>query len=442
MAKAGRQSEKTMPERDAIVVGAGFTGLSAALELVDAGLDVLLLEARDRVGGKVESETLPDGTRVDTGGQFFCRDMSELMGLIEENGGTPVMTHYDGEMIYRPPVSPQQGFARWQGVDALRDRMIATDPDNPELAKLTVADWVARQDDVADDVRKSFLRLIKGLWCRAPEEVAFTWLASNDRRITNTYSEMEMFLPGSLHALADQLAARLGDRLRLGTAVTGIEHSGTSVTIMAGNERLSAKRIILALPPVMIRRIPFSPALPERLQKALCAWAPGLSIKLQVSYDKPFWREHGLSGAVMWHEPQGLYACDASHDDYAGLIVFVGGPEAQEWHKRPRAELIAFIREQLSAAFGPEGGNPRDIHVRDWVDDLWSGGAYSDVVIDLDARHAEDIITEGIPLIHFVSSELSPSYPGYVEGAIVAGRLAAGQVIGSRASGRTKATNQ
>jgi monoamine oxidase len=427
-----------MPERDAIVVGAGFTGLSAALELVEAGLDVLLLEARERVGGKVESETLADGTRVDTGGQFFCRDMRELMALIEQHGKTPVMTHYDGEPIYRPPVSPQQGYARWQGVDALRDRMIATDPDDPDLAKLTVADWVARQDDVPADVRKSFLRLIKGLWCRAPEEVAFTWLASNDRRITNTYSEMEMFLPGTLHALADQLAARLGHRLRPGTPATGIDYSDTSVTVIAGDERFLAKRVILALPPVMIRRLPFSPALPERLQEALSAWAPGLSVKLQVSYDKPFWRERGLSGAVMWHEPQGLYACDASHDDYAGLIVFVGGPEAQQWHGRPREELTAFIREQLSAAFGPEGGNPSDIHVRDWVDDPWSGGAYSDVIVDLDARYAEEIINEGVSRVHFASSELSPSYPGYVEGAIVAGRLSAARVIGGLQGDRSK----
>ncbi|WP_037082785.1 flavin monoamine oxidase family protein [Neorhizobium vignae] len=430
-----------MPERDAIVVGAGFTGLSAALELVGAGLDVLLLEARDRVGGKVESETLSDGTRVDTGGQFFCRDMSRLMALIVENGKTPVMTHYDGEMIYRPAVPPQQGFARWQGVDALRDRMIATDPDDPKLARLTVADWVARQDDVPPDVSKSFLRLIKGLWCRAPEEIAFTWLASNDRRITNTYSEMEMFLPGTLHALADQLAARLGDRLRLGTAVTGIEYSNVGATVIAGAERFSANRVILALPPVMIRRLPFSPALPDRLQKALSAWAPGLSIKLQVSYDKPFWREQGLSGAVMWHEPQGLYACDASHDDYAGLIVFVGGPEAQQWHGLPRGELIAFIREQLTAAFGPEGGNPRDIHVRDWVDDPWSGGAYSDVIIDLDARYAEEIIDDGISPVHFASSELSPSYPGYVEGAIVAGRLAAARVIAATLRGHSEVSD-
>lgn len=428
-----------MPERDAIVVGAGFTGLSAALELVDAGLDVLLLEARDRVGGKVESETLPDGTRIDTGGQFFCRDMSELMALIAENGKTPVMTHYDGEAIYRPPVPPQQGYARWQGVDALRDRMIATDPDDPDLAKLTVADWVARQDDVPADVRKSFLRLIKGLWCRAPEEVAFTWLASNDRRITNTYSEMEMFLPGTLHALADQLAAKLGDRLRLGTPATGIEYSDTGVTVTAGEERFFAKHIILALPPVMIRRLPFSPALPDRLRKAFSAWAPGLSIKLQVSYDKPFWRERGLSGAVMWHEPQGLYACDASHDDYAGLIVFVGGPEAQQWHGRPREEFTGFIREQLSEAFGPEGGSPHDIHVRDWVDDPWSGGAYSDVVVDLDARYAEDIINEGVPPVHFASSELSPSYPGYVDGAIVAGRLAAARIIAATPRGQSEA---
>uniref|UniRef100_UPI003101155B FAD-dependent oxidoreductase n=1 Tax=Neorhizobium sp. EC2-8 TaxID=3129230 RepID=UPI003101155B len=138
----------------------------------------------------------------------------------------------------------------------------------------------------------------------------------------------------------------------------------------------------------------------------------------------------------MWHEPQGLYACDASRGDYAGLIIFVGGPEAQQWHGRPREALTAFIREQLTEAFGPEGGNPRDIHVRDWVDDPWSGGAYSDVVIDLDARYAEDIINEGASPVHFASSELSPSYPGYIEGAIVAGRLAAGRVIGALASGR------
>jgi len=427
-----------MVERDVIVVGAGFTGLTAARELIAAGMDVLLLEARDRVGGKVESTVLSSGTRVDTGGQFFCRDMTELTGLIAAQGRKPVMTHYDGETIYRPPISQEQGYERWRGVDALRDRMIATRPDDPELAKLTVADWVARQEDVSADVRKSFLRLIKGLWCRSPEEVSFAWLASNDRRITNTYSEMEMFLPETVHAVADTLAATLGDRLKLNTPVTHIEHSDAGVTVTAGGERFSARRLVLAVPPVMIRKLDFAPALPERLFHALDAWSPGLSIKVLVSYDEPFWHKKGLSGAVMWHEPQGLYACDASCGDYAGQVIFIGGPEAEYWHRRPQEELVDFIREQLTAAFGPQGGSARDIHIRDWVNDPWSDGAYSDVVTRLDAPGAEDILREGLASVRFASSELALSYPGYIEGAIIAGKWIAHEIVRDLDAGNRK----
>lgn len=430
-----------MVERDVIVIGAGFTGLIAATELAAGGLDVLLLEARDRVGGKVESSVVPDGSRVDTGGQFFCRDMTELMALIHAHGMKPVMTHYDGETVYRPPVSQEQGYERWRGVDALRDRMIATSPGDPDLAKLTVADWVERQQDVSAEVRKSFLRLIKGLWCRSPEEVSFAWLASNDRRITNTYSEMEMFLPGTVHALADALAAKLGDRLRLDAPVTHVEHSDAGVTVTAGGERFSTRRLVIAVPPVMVRKLDFTPAPPAYFLKALDAWSPGLSIKVLVSYDRPFWHDKGLSGAVMWQEPQGLYACDASRGDYAGLVIFIGGPEAAYWHNRSRQELVDFIRGQLAEAFGPEGGAPRDIHIRDWVNDPWSDGAYSDVVTDLNAPDTEDVLREGLPSMHLASSELALSYPGYIEGAIIAGKRVAQEIIRDLATGMKNARN-
>lgn len=418
-----------MPELDVVVIGAGFTGLTAASDIMNAGLDVCLLEASDRVGGKVESKILAGGTRVDTGGQFFCRDMAELMALIRESGRKPVMTHYDGEIVHRPFVPTREADARWQGVDALRDRMIATDPRDPALTRLTVADWVAGLDDVAADVKKSFLRMVTGLWCRDPQEISFLYLASNDRRITNTYSEMEMFLPDTLHALAEDLAAKLGDRLQLGMPATEIKYSAEGVEVTAGPKRIRARRAILALPPVIARKLDFSPGLPDRITKALAAWAPGQSLKLQVTYEKPFWREHGLSGAVMWQEPQGLYACDASRGDYAGLVVFIGGPKARHWHERPRAELIDFVRGQLTEAFGPEGANPLDIYVRDWVADTWCGGAYSDVIVDLDAADAEDALREGMPAIRFASSELALSYPGYVDGAIIAGQAVAKQVV-------------
>ena len=424
-----------MVQRDVIVVGAGFTGLTAASELAAAGLDVLLIEARDHVGGKVEALVLPGGTRIDTGGQFFCRDMGALTALIAAQGRKPVMTHYDGETVYRPPISQEQGYERWRGVDALRDRMIATCPHDPDLAGLTVADWVARQEDVSADVRKSFLRLIKGLWCRSPDEVSFLWLASNDRRITNTYSEMEMFLPETVHAVAETMAEKLADRLKLNSPVTRIEYSQTGVTVTAGDERFFARRLLLAMPPVMIRKLEFAPALPDQLVNALDAWSPGLSIKVQVTYDRPFWHDRGLSGAVMWHEPQGLYACDASRGDYAGLVIFIGGPEAEQWHRLPQQALIDFVRGQLVEAFGPEGGTALDIHIRDWVNDPWSDGAYSDVVTRLDAGDTEDVLRRGLGSVRFASSELALSYPGYIEGAIIAGRRAAEDIANDLGAG-------
>lgn len=417
-----------MPERDVIIVGAGFTGLVAASELMKVGLDVLLLEARSRVGGKVESAILPNGRRVDTGGQFFCRDMPQLMALIQTYDTTPVMAYADGETVFRPPVSPAEGRDLWQRVDALRERMIAADPEDPDLAGLTVAAWVARQD-IPANVAQGFLRLVKGLWCRSPDEISFTYLASNDRRITNTHSELEMFLAGTMHGLAERIAASLDHRLRLNACVTHVDRSPDGVTVKVEQERLSARKLILALPPTVTRRLSFSPALPAPLNRALAAWGAGDAIKVHVTYARPFWRAHALNGSVLWQEPQGLYACDASHGEHAGLVVFIGGPLAADWHGRSREELQAFILGLLADAFGPEAGHPQEIHIRDWVADPWSGGAYSDVIVDLDAADAEDLLNRGAPPVYFASSELSPSFPGYIEGAIVAGQQVAGRVL-------------
>lgn len=417
-----------MPERDVIIVGAGFTGLVAASQLADAGLDVLLLEARSRVGGKVESTVLTNGRRVDTGGQFFCRDMPQLMALIKAHGTTPVMSYADGDIVFRPPVSPAEGLALWHQVDALRERMIATDPQDPELAGLTVAAWVARQD-IPSNVAQGFLRLVKGLWCRSPDEISFAYLASNDRRITNTHSELEMFLAETMHLLAERIAANLDHRLKLDARVTHVDHSPDRVTVKVRQELFSARKLVLALPPSMTRRLSFAPALPDTVSRALAVWAAGSAIKVHVAYARPFWRIDGLSGSVMWQEPQGLYACDASRGDYAGLIVFIGGPLAEEWHDKPQSELQTFILGLLVDAFGPEAGQPQEVHIRDWVADPWSGGAYSDVIVDLDAADAEDVLNQGAPPVYFASSELSPSFPGYIEGAFVAGKQVAERVF-------------
>ncbi|TNM62644.1 flavin monoamine oxidase family protein [Aliirhizobium smilacinae] len=418
-----------MADHDVIVIGAGFTGLTAAVNLIEAGLDVIIIEARNRVGGRVESEYLPSGIRIDTGGQFLCRDMTHLMETVQRYGARTVFSHVEGEQSYRPAISPERGETIWNAVERLREEMLALDMTDPALARLTVGQWIDRQTEIPADVTGSFRRLVKGLWCRAPEEVALAYLVSNDRRITNVYPELEMFLGDTMHGLAEKLAESLGDRLRLSAPATSITMMEDMAEVDVEGRALTARQVILAVPPVMARRIEISPPLPDQLCKALAAWEPGCAIKLQVGYQRPFWRDRNLSGSVMWSDPQGMYACDASHDTYAGIVVFLGGPLASLWHKKPQAELAAFVTAELAMALGEEAKHPASVNIRDWVNDAWSDGAYSDVITDIDATDAEAVLLQGMPRLNFACSELSPSFPGYVEGAIVAGKNAAQSVL-------------
>jgi monoamine oxidase len=132
----------------------------------------------------------------------------------------------------------------------------------------------------------------------------------------------------------------------------------------------------------------------------------------------------------MWRDLPGLFACDASKDaEHAALVVFVGGPLALRWRGLGDTALRAEVAARLRGALGPDAGDIIDFNSRDWIQDRWSGGAYSDLIVDVAATNAERTIVAGATPVHFSSSELSPSFPGYVEGAIVAGRIAARKII-------------
>ncbi|PDQ22440.1 monoamine oxidase [Mesorhizobium sanjuanii] len=414
---------------DVVIVGAGFTGLSAALELKKAGIDFLLLEARDRVGGRVESRLNELGERIDSGGQFLCEDMPELMALVEVRGKTLVETFVDGDFITHPSMSVEQAERTYVTAMAIRGRMNGIEPDDPSIAGLTVAAWLDRQTDSAD-ARAAFRSMIEGLWCLALEKMPLWHLIDNDRRITNEVPELQYSLRETMQSLADDLAGDLGDHVRLSEPVMRVERARQGVRIVSGGGVIGAREVLIALPPATAAKLDFQPALPAALKKALDVWESGAVIKILVRYARPFWRDRSLSGMVMWRDLPGLFACDASKDDdHAALVVFIGGPLALRCHKLGEAALRAEVTAKLVDALGPDAADILDFSQRDWTDDRWSGGAYSDLIVDVTAREAERTILAGAPPVHFASSELSPSFPGYVEGAIVAGRMAAKRMI-------------
>jgi len=416
-------------DADVIVVGAGFTGLSAADALVAAGLDVIVLEARDRVGGRVESAAFSDGVRVDTGGQFICDEMPEIMALTRRFGKALAETPMEGAfLIQRHPKSPETGstFAESGRIRARANRI---DPHDPNIAGLTAQAWLGRQSD-PPDVKAGYQAMVEGLWCRSIGEIPLWYLIDNDRRVTSHGNELQYFVEGTIHAVAEALAATLGPRLQLDTAVTNIARMNGSVTVTTGNrDVLKARQIIVAAPPVMASRITHEPDLPKPLIDAFGAWKSGTVIKTFVRYGRPFWRDRGLSGMVMWRDVLGLFACDVSSRWASALVVFAGGPLAAEWSGKGAGFIQSEIIRRLVATLGSEAGEYMDFQMRDWVGDRWSGGGYSDVITDLSAYDAEATIRAGAPPVHFAASELAPSFPAYIEGAIVAGREAAERVM-------------
>ena len=351
------------------------------------------------------------------------------MAMVEARGKTLVETYLDGDFVAQPAMSAREGERAYAGSMVIRDRMNAIAPDDPAIAGLTVATWLDGQNDPAD-AKAVFRSMIQGLWCQALEKLPLWHLIDNDRRITNEVTELQYFVRETMHSLADELARDLGDRLRLSAAVMAIDHGPGRVRLASAAGTVEARTVLIAVPPTLAAKLDFTPPLQAGLQRSLAVWQSGAVIKVLVRYPTAFWRDRGLSGMVMWRDLPGLFACDVGKDDdHAALVVFVGGPLALRWRGLGDAGLRAEVTARLTEALGPESADMADFSFRDWTDDRWSGGAYGDLIIDATATDAEHTLLTGAPPVHFASSELSPSFPGYVEGAIVAGRIAARKIM-------------
>ncbi|OBZ93150.1 monoamine oxidase [Pararhizobium polonicum] len=416
---------------DVVVVGAGFTGLSAADALVSAGLDVILLEARDRVGGRVEPAVFSNDVRVDMGGQFICDEMPEVMALTRRFGFPLVETPMEGALLMQPDAGLTEAGYSFAESSRIRARANRIDPRDPDIAGLTAETWLARQSD-SPAAKAGYQAMVEGLWCRPIHEMPLWYMIDTDRRTLSNGNELQYFVEGSTHAVAGALAATLGSRLRLNTPVAHIARTSGAVAVSDANgDVFTARQVVVAVPPVMASRIAYEPALPEPLIDAFGAWKSGAVIKVLVRYERPFWRDGGLSGMVMWRDVLGLFACDVSSERAAALVLFAGGSLAADWSGKGAEFIQSEIIRRLVAAFGNEAGAYMDFRMRDWVDDAWSGGGYSDVITGLSAYDAEAIIRAGAPPVHFAASELASSFPAYIEGAIVAGREAATRVMES-----------
>lgn len=446
--------------RDVVIVGAGAAGLTAANELKKAGLSVVVLEARDRVGGRLWTDVV-DGAMLEIGGQWVSPDQEALKETIAELGLETYSRYREGDSVYIGPtgeltrftgeifpVAPETSRIMVELIEKLDAMVAEVDPDRPwehpdaeALDRISFEAWLAEQTD-DQEARDNIALFIAGAMLTKPA-YAFSALqallmaasAGSFSNLVDADYILDERVVGGLQQVPLLLAERLGDDVMLGQAVSEVEWTDDAVIVRSeAGVTVRARFAILAHAPILYPWIEFIPALPRLKQQLHQHISMGFVIKVHAVYDRPFWREQGLSGTAFSPYEISHEAYDnTNHGDERGTLVgFVSDRNADDLFRVSAEERKARILESLSHYYGPEAKEPVVYFESDWGAEEWTRGAYA-ASFDLGglSRYGADLRTPVGP-IHFACSDMAGAGYQHVDGAIRMGRLVAQNIVGAR----------
>ena len=442
---------------DVIVVGAGLSGLSAARALRDAGCSTVLLEARDRVGGRTLNRRIGDGV-FDMGGQFVSPDQENVKRLCKEFGLELVPMFQDGRKIqdiagdisqYSLPVPMPSfwkpfPFANLLALGGLMAQLeiyrMGVPVDRPWLTPkalqwdaTSVEAWRQRQlitTKAARGVLDPILRT--GLGVEAAEtsmlnllffmQSAGGLLASNKALTYRfAYGSQEMSL---------KLAENLGELVVLEAPTRVIEQDEDGVAVSTDAGTWEGRYAIVTVPVPLSAHIRFDPPLPG-IREGLCHRMPMASeVKIFATYERAFWRDRGLSGQVVTDSgPLSVIYDNTTPNGQAALLGLAGGRNAHGWAQRTAEERKRLVFEQLALYFGPRALEATDYSEQDWREEEWTRGCPLAIMSPAGWMFFGPALREPAGRIHWAGSELSPRWCTFMDGAISSGEETAHNVI-------------
>ncbi|WP_235683429.1 flavin monoamine oxidase family protein [Mycolicibacterium fluoranthenivorans] len=438
-----------------LVVGAGLAGLTAALDLVAAGAEVTVLEARDRVGGRIHGVPMPGGVMADGGAAYLGARHTELLALVGEHGLRLVPATMIGDSTFLLSGRRTTSASRMPPLDAVAlggmfdrlDELVAdVRPDAPwqsshagALDRLSVASWLA-QEVRHPDARTFFPLFLGEMMAADPAAIsvlhmAFYLRSGGGVRYLNAFEggAQEWRIDGGAQLLCQALAERLGARVRLGQPVCAIDQSAGDVVVQCDPEsgarsRYRADRVVLAVPPLLAQRIEFRPAL--RALRATAVTGRGCAVKVQLGYPAPLWREFGLSGwSVSTNGPLLSTVDDSPPDGSAGVLTgFVTGAAATAFSALSATAQRDAALAHIGRIF-PQLPAPTQCTVTDWLAEKYSRGCYAALFGPGDWLNLGPTLTEPHGHVHWCGTETSLEFFGLMEGAIRSGRRVAAELI-------------
>lgn len=437
---------------DVVIIGAGLAGLTCARDLVAGGIDdVLVVEARDRVGGRTLNQPIAGDAVVEGGGQWVGPTQTEILSLAAELGIETFPTYNTGDTVLyfegfrllasEFPDDPKVRADLDQAVAAL-DAMAQTVPlDAPWTAPdaiawdgTTVAAWLDANMTTVDG--RLELELEVGSFLSAPMS-----------QISLLYLLFYIASAGSMSALADieggaqerrfvggsqllslRMAEALGERIALGSPVTHIDATDDSeIRVVTASGAVRARRLVVAMMPKDADRIAFTPPLPTARAALANQWtASAGDYKAHLVYEQPFWRTQGLSGQCLTDDPRVSFTFDNSPPTGTpGVLLVFADVSALPATQDERRQAIA---NALVPIFGAQAGQPIDFVDTDWGSEAYTAGCVSPLAPGLLTAHGA-ALRPPVGRIHWAGTETATVWSGYMDGAVRSGQRAAQEVL-------------
>lgn len=439
---------------DCIVVGAGLSGLCAARELVGQGKNVLILEARDRVGGRMVRTSVSGGGWFDLGGQWIGPTHTGILELAASLGIEHFDFHatglttvcYDGTLSTfddsSPPTLASVSAADIAEAHEVLEKFhtLAATADiecpwlTPNAAGLdaqTVSSWLETAT-TSEFARFRIKHWVLNDFGCDPDAMSMLFALITHSAGPEDEDPEQWLFHGGAGQIPERLADELGDRILLNRSVVQVEQVAESVTVKTLQGTYRADYLIVATPPHLAGAIDYIPSLPARRLQFTQRAPMGSVIKYAAVYPNAFWRAKGLNGATI---SDGTVLATADSSPPSGtpgiLAGFVSGPTAIHLTEQsPEARQEAVLAD-LRTYFGDEAAAPVEFIEMNWPGEKWTGGAYNANFGPGTLTTYGPAMSQPVGRIHWAGTEMAHRWTGYFEGAVQAGYAAAQAVLKS-----------
>nr|XP_020639559.1 amine oxidase [flavin-containing] A-like [Pogona vitticeps] len=448
---------------DVVVIGGGISGMSAAKLLFESGLSVVVLEARDRVGGRTHTIRNKQVNYVDVGGSYVGPTQNRILRLAKEldietykvNVDEPAILHKEGKSypLYGFFPSTWNPFVYldfnniWRTMDELGKQIPAEAPwDAPfaeELDKMTMKEFINKHcwTKAARDFTTLFVNVNVTSELHEVSALWFLWyvkLCGGTYRIFSvTNGGQERKFVGGSGQITEKIMERLKGNVKLESPVFCIDQSGDNVVVETLNHEIyKCKFVICAIPPILTTKIHFKPELPTKRNQLIQRLPMGSVIKTMMYYKEPFWKRMGYCGAMLILDDEAPVSVtlddtkpDGSIPAIMGFILTRRAFRLAELSKEERKKKISELYAKVLGS--TEALQPVHYEEKNWSSEQYSGGCYTAYFPPGIMSQYGRVIRQPAGRIYFAGTETATQWSGYMEGAVEAGERAAREVLWS-----------